>query len=96
MTLLAGAAILLVGYLIKYRGWTSLVAGVGFADGASSPAVAAYAGNVTLVAGGFVILVGAVQALGLLHLVPGWLQAVAFVAAVVVVTPRLGVRPATD
>ncbi|UPW00260.1 hypothetical protein M0R88_17340 [Halorussus gelatinilyticus] len=92
-TLLVGAAVLLVGYLVKYRGWTSLIAGVAPLDAETPlPVFVSYVGNVTLVAGGFVVCVGLAQALGVLSLVPGWLRGALFVAVVVLVAPRLSVR----
>ncbi|MFC4450231.1 hypothetical protein [Halorussus aquaticus] len=91
-TLLLGAAIVAVGYLVKYRQWTTLVVGSAPFDSTDpSPVFASYAGNVTLVAGGFVVCMGVAQSLGLLALVPGWLQGLLFVGAVVLVAPRLGV-----
>ncbi|UPV74221.1 hypothetical protein M0R89_16990 [Halorussus limi] len=92
-TALVGAGVLLVGYLIKYRGWTSLIAGVApFDSGEPRPVFASYAANVTLVAGGFVVCLGVAQALGVLALVPSWLRGLLLLAAVVTVAPRLSVR----
>ena len=92
-TVLVGAGVLLVGYLVKYRGWTSLIAGVApFDSGTPLPVFASYVGNVTLVAGGFVVCLGLAQTLDVLALVPSWLRGLLFLAAVVLVAPRLSVR----
>lgn len=90
VTALVGGAILAVGYLIKYRGWTFLVSeSTALLSDETPPVYASLIGNVTLVAGGFVLALAALQVLGFATLLPGWLVALLFVAAIVVVAPRL-------
>jgi len=91
-TLLIGTGILVVGYLIKYRQWTGLISettAVISPDTETAPIIASLIGNVTLVVGVFVLMLGGLQIIGLATLLPGWLVLVLLVGSVVLITPRL-------
>jgi hypothetical protein len=64
----AGAC-LLAGYLVKYRGWVSLISGVPVVQGAEDVA-ATTVGNVLLAAGVAVALLAVLLAIGVDRLVP--------------------------
>lgn len=93
MTGLAGGVILAIGYLIKYRGWTFLISeSTAILPEEGLPVFASMIGNVTLVVGGFVLLLAALQVAGFASVLPGWLVALLLVAAVMVIVPRLSLQ----
>jgi hypothetical protein len=87
-TFAAAAVVLLVGYLIRYRRWESLVAGGSLYDRVP-PVTVSLVGNVALVAGGFVAVVGALQVAGVADRVPELAWLAAFLATLTVAVPRL-------
>lgn len=89
-TFAAATIILLVGYLIRYRRWSGLVAGSSTYDQVP-PVTVSLVGNVTLVAGGFVLAIGALQLVGIAERVPELAWLAAFVGTLVVAVPRLPV-----
>jgi hypothetical protein len=93
LTVLVGMGILLIGYLIKYRGWTGLISETTamVTPGGEGTAVAAgVVGNVTLVVGEFVLVLGGLEAVGLAALLPEWvILLLLLVGAVVLIAPRL-------
>lgn len=92
LTLLVGAGILVVGYLIKYRQWTGLISeatAVVPAVAETAPLIASLVGNVTLVFGGSVLVLGGLGMPGFASYLPEWLVLLLLVGPVVFVAPRL-------
>lgn len=93
-TLLVGGVILGVGYLVKYRRWTGLISeatAIVSPTDETPPLVASLVGNVTLVVGGFVVVLGAFEILGLASQIPEWVVLLLLVGAVVLLAPRMDV-----
>lgn len=88
-----GAVAVLVGYLVKYRGWHALIAGNELLGSvAGTRTVANVVGNVAFVAGTCVLLYAALGFAGVAHRIPEWAFGLAAVAAVVLIAPRLPYR----
>ena len=99
LTVLVGVGILLIGCLIKYRGWTGLISETTaiVAPGEDGTAVTAgIVGNVTLVVGGFVLVLGGLEAVGLAAFLPEWVVPLLLVGAVVLIAPRLDLALDTE
>lgn len=97
--LLVGAGLLVVGYLIKYRQWTWLISeatAVVAPDDAAAPLIASLVGNVTLVVGGTLVVLGGLQALALASAIPDWIVLLVLIATTVVLAPRLGYNLSSD
>lgn len=92
LTELVGTEIVLIGYLIKYRGWTSLVSettAVVTPGEEGTGVTAGIVGNVTLVVGGFVLVLGGLEAIGLAALLPEWFLLVLLIGSVALFAPRM-------
>ena len=97
--MLVGVGILLIGYLIEYRGWTGLISETTAIVTLSEDGTAVTAGivgNVTLVVGGFVLVLGGLEAVGLAALLPEWVLPLLLVGAVVLIAPRLDLALDTE
>jgi hypothetical protein len=88
--LVVGVVVLLVGYLIRYRRWESLVAGSSTYDQVP-PGTVSVVGNLTLVTGGFVVVLGLLELAGVADRVPDLAWLVALLATLAVAVPRLPV-----
>jgi hypothetical protein len=84
--------ILVIGYLVKYRGWTGLISETTavVSPGGGASATAGIVGNVTLVVGGFVLVLGGPEAVGFAALLPERFVLVLPVGSVVLLAPRMG------
>lgn len=96
---LIGGALLFVGYLIKYRQWTWLISestALMSPDGETALLTGSIIGNVTIVVGGTLLLVGTVQVLGLIGPLPDWILLLLLVGTTILVAPRLSYNLAPE
>jgi hypothetical protein len=89
LIIVLGVGVIVIGYLIVFRGWTTLIAGVAPFDPEPPPVYVNTFGSILFVAGGYVIILEVVQTVDVLALIPGWLHILALPITVYTVAPKL-------
>lgn len=96
---IVGGILLFIGYLIKYRRWTwfiseatSLVA----ADDETAPLIASLIGNISVVIGGILLVIGSLQAIEVVTNLPDWVLLGILAVATILVAPRLSYNVQSD
>lgn len=87
-----GGVLLLIGYLIKYQQWTWLISettALVSPDDETALVVGSIVGNVSVVVGGTLLLIGSVQSLGLIGTLPDWILLLLLTGTTILVAPRL-------
>ncbi|CDK39152.1 hypothetical protein [Halorubrum sp. AJ67] len=96
---LVGGVLLLVGYLIKYRRWTWLISeatSLVAADDETAPVIASLIGNISVVIGAILLIIGSLQALRVVTNLPDWVFLGILAVATILVAPQLSYNLQSD